>query len=141
MRWLKDQRGSVTVWLMMLPLLLLTIAGITTDLWAALSTRGLITAIADDAAAAGATAVDIGHWRTDGRLRLVPDAAAAAARQAVVRHPDAAMLHDVQVNATDEAVQVQVEGIHDFALLPLVGADHAVVRATARAAPIMSDGS
>ena len=56
---------------LVVPVLLLLLGGVSLDLWAAASVRARLAAVADDAATAGATALDDGALRA-GEVRLDP---------------------------------------------------------------------
>jgi Flp pilus assembly protein TadG len=134
-----DDRGSVTAWLLLVPLLVLLLGGLTLDLWAALTARARVAAVADDAAAAGASAIDEAVLRGTGAVVLDPDAARARALEAAAAHPDAGLLTGVAADATPSQVTVTADATFEFLLLRLVGATTAPVSVTARAAPIVLD--
>lgn len=131
------ERGSVTIWLLVVPILLLVLGGLTLDLWAALSARGRIAAIADEAAVAGAGALDPLAGR-DADLQAValdPDAAVRRALAAVDAHPGSAAVVSRRATASPDLVSVTVEGTFDFLLLRLVGAVTAPISVTGHAVP------
>lgn len=135
-----SERGSVTAWLMVVPLLILLLGGISVDLWTALSARGRIAAVADDAAAAAATAVSAhGSRETAQRVQLDVEEASRRALVAVDTHPDAARVVSRTVHASTDLVSVTVEGELAFMLLRLVGGDVARVVVTGHAAPVVLD--
>ncbi|CAN5461501.1 hypothetical protein BH23ACT9_BH23ACT9_36390 [soil metagenome] len=136
---LRSDGGSVTAWLLVVPLLLLVMGGLSLDLWAALSVRGRVAAIADDAAAAGATAVSVADLRDGGTARVDAGEASARALRAVDTHPDAALVTARTVATGDRLVSVTVDGEVVFTLLRLVGATTAPVRVTGHAAPVVRD--
>jgi Flp pilus assembly protein TadG len=134
------ERGSVTAWLLVLPLLLLLLGGIGLDLWAALAERGRIAAIADDAAAAGATAIDPGSVQAAEQvIALDPALAVERALVAVDTHPGARAVTSRHATASDAIVSVTVEGELAFLLLRLVGADTAPISVTGHASPVVLD--
>jgi Flp pilus assembly protein TadG len=130
-------RGSVTAWMMLVPLLVAVLGGFSLDLWAALGTRGRVAAIADEAAAAGATALDVAGIRAAGEVQIDPAAAHARAAAAVDGHPDAGLLTGREVVATPDRVAVTVTARHEFLLLRLVGATAAAVEVTGHARPVV----
>lgn len=135
----RDERGSVTVWVMVVPLLLALMGGVTLDLWSALSVRARLAAIADDAAAAGATAVTETSLRA-GAPDLDPDMAHDTAVAAVVGHADAARVHALEVLPTTSAVSVTVTGSATLHLLRMVGPAEIELTATGVAAPDVRGG-
>ena len=65
-----SERGSITFWLLGLSLMLIAVGGIGLDLWRALEVRRDLSGMADAAAAAAVSAIDVAHWRATGDLRL-----------------------------------------------------------------------
>jgi Flp pilus assembly protein TadG len=134
---LAAERGSVTVWLLAVPVLLLALCGVTLDLWAALSARSTIAAIADEAAVAGASAVSEADGRSQRQaVELDPASAVQAALTAVDTHPLAGTVTARTANATPSIVSVTVEGEFAFVLLRLVGATTASISVTGHARPV-----
>ena len=84
MRYLTDsnprsgQRGSVTIWGLGLTLIIAAFAGLVIDTWRVFAERQDLSGMADSAAIAGATAIDIDHLNETGEVIL--DAAAAELR-------------------------------------------------------------
>lgn len=70
MRRLREERGSTTLWVLALSLALFVVGGIGFDLWRALSDYRELSGVADAAAAAGASGVDIDHYRATGEVVL-----------------------------------------------------------------------
>src|SRR5262245_66427365 len=94
-----DERGTVTLWLLGVCLLLFALGGISLDLWRGFSTRRSLANTADAAALAGASAVDEDAYRQRGVVELDPARAEARAREHVARQLDRAALRDVVVHA------------------------------------------
>lgn len=130
------ERGTVTAWLLVMPLLVLLVGGMTVDLWAAMSARSRIAAIADDAAVAGATAVSDASARgADQQVTVdVPDAVRRAL-VAVDSHPGAVEVTGRSAAATPDLVSVTVQGRFQFLFLQLVGATAGSISVTGHAAP------
>lgn len=121
----------------MVPVLIAVLGGFSLDLWTAIGTRGRIAAIADQAAAAGATAIAEPVARGDAQaIILDPVMARDRALAAVDGHPDVALVQGRSAAATPELVSVTVEGRHDFLLLRLIGATSTPVVVTGHAAPL-----
>jgi hypothetical protein len=66
------QRGSITVWLLGLAVLLLFVGGLSLDLWRAFGARQLLANAADAAAIAGSTGIDTARFRDTGQIVLDP---------------------------------------------------------------------
>lgn len=133
------ERGSVTVWMMVVPLLIALLGGVTLDLWAAMATRGRVAAVADDAATAAATAVTEASLRT-GAPRLDPSLAQQRGLSAVADHPDTGLVDDVVVVSTDAQVRVTVSGRAPLHLLRMIGPDDLPFTVDAVAAPDVRGG-
>lgn len=124
------------MWLMVVPLLVMLVGGMTVDLWVALSARGRIAAIADEAAIAGATAVSVEAGRAqDQQVALDPIVAQQRALAAVDTHPGVADVTGRSAVASEGLVAVTVTGTFDFLFLRLVGATSAPINVTGWAAP------
>jgi hypothetical protein len=69
------QRGSVTIWGLGLTLIIAAFAGLVIDTWRVFAERQDLSGMADSAAIAGATAIDIDHLNETGEVILDPVAA------------------------------------------------------------------
>lgn len=137
---MKEERGSVTLWILGLCLAILMLGGVALDLWWGVAVRRELAAVADAAAASAATAIDEAAWRSEGRLKIDPGRAWNQVLRLVAAHPSGEALARppaVAVAADGSAVTVAVEGWVEWGLLRLVapGEEGAVVRATAVAEP------
>jgi Flp pilus assembly protein TadG len=132
----RDEGGTVTLWLLGVCMLLLALGGISVDLWRGFSARRSLANTADAAALAGASAIDEDAYRQRGVVQLDPGLAASRARAHVVRQLDAGALRDVDVHADRESITVVVDGRIAFTLLGVLapGGD-LPLKATAIATP------
>jgi len=132
------ERGTITMWMLGLSLLLLAFGGLAIDYWRALAYQRELAAIADSAAVAGASGIDESLYRSTGELALDPGRTV----QLVTRSVDfqGVELTDVEVTLTpgNSAVTVVVRGAVDVGLLGLfIGDDEPLrVSATATAFPL-----
>lgn len=129
------QRGSITLWLLGLALMLLPLGGLALDLGRSFSERRTLAAAADAAALSGAGALDEARYRADGTVMLDPVLAEQRVRRSLDSQLDRGALRDVRVHADEGQVTVELEGVVDLTLLQLVhgGAPFPVrVAATAR---------
>jgi Flp pilus assembly protein TadG len=126
----RSERGSVLVSGLLLTLAVLMILGAAVDLGHAFIVRRDLTAIADDAALAGAQHLDLTAIH-HGRLALDPNEAQAAALSALA--PDHEL--SAQAGATDTLVHVRVSRTFPTVLLRLVGLNELTVSADANATP------
>lgn len=133
------ERGSVTLWLLGLSVMLLGVGALSVELWHAVSHRQALVGVADAAAYAAASGLDEAVARERGQVRLAPARArrlAAAVITAGAR--DRPVLDwDVRVASDGRAVTVTVEGRADSPLLGLLvpGTVSLPVRVTASAEP------
>ena len=126
-------RGSITGYLVVLTIALFALAGLVLDGGAALAAHGRAADVAQQAARAGANALDVGslHGSSPADLAANP-AAAEAAAYAVL---DAAGVQgDVVVDGS--AVTVTAHTSRPTAILSIIGVDEVGGRATATAAPL-----
>lgn len=132
----REDVGTITLWMLGLCLLLFALGGISLDLWRGFSTRRSLTASADAAALAGASAIDEDAYRLVGEIRLDPPRAEARARAHLAHQLDRAAVRAVDVRADRDTVVVVVDGALEFTLLDILDPSGDVrVRATAVASP------
>ena len=130
------ERGTITLWILGLCVLLLPLGGLGLDLGRAFSARRSLSATADAAALAGAGALDIAAYRADGSVRLDPTRAEARARRSVADQLDADAVRAVRVHVETDTITVEVEGDVELTLLRLLrGAEPFTVIASATARP------
>ena len=72
---MSSDRGSITIWMLGLSVLLLLFGGLAIDFWRALALQRELAAVADSAAVAAASGIDEEHYRATGEVIL--DAARA----------------------------------------------------------------
>ncbi|MGH9011608.1 MAG: pilus assembly protein TadG-related protein [Acidimicrobiia bacterium] len=111
------ERGSVTLFVLGLCVMMLFVGGISLDLWRAFSERRALASAADAAAVAGASGIDTDVYRTTGKVRLDPSTSEALAWDNLRRQEDIRSLVDATVDATSTDVTVTATGRVDFTLL------------------------
>lgn len=133
----ESDRGSVTIWVLGLSMLLLVFGGLALDYWRGLALQRELASVADSAAIAAASGIDESIYRATGELVLEPERADALARAAVewqdVEVVDMAV--EVEPSVVDVTLTAQVE-------LGLLGvfvdqSEPLTVRATASATPVL----
>lgn len=67
-----NERGSITLWMVGLVMVVFAMGGIALDLWRGLSAHRLVASTVDAAAVAAGSAIDEDRWRLDGTLALDP---------------------------------------------------------------------
>lgn len=131
-----DARGSVTVWLLGLSLLLMPLGGLALDLSRSFSERRALASAADAAALAGGGALDEARYRRDGTVALDPVLAEQWARGSLAAQLDTAALRSATVRADTDQVTVILQGSVDLTLLRLLeGGAPFTVRVSATARP------
>lgn len=142
---MRGERGSVTIWILALSMVLMVLGGLSIDLWRVLAERRLLAATADAAAVAAVSAIDLSLYRdptviptaVDEPVRLDPVAAEQRALESIRRN-------GVRLSANprigfedgDTRIVVQVENRIEFGLLRLLAGefdDGFTVRAGAEA--------
>ncbi len=69
---MSQDRGSVTIWILGLVMVMIGIGGLVIDLWRVLDEKHAIEVVADAAAAAGAGVIDEARYRQTGDVVLEP---------------------------------------------------------------------
>ena len=111
---LDSERGAVSTFLAVLALALLAAAGLVVDGGRKVNTLREASNVADNAARAGAQAVDVDTLRTDGTVLLLPGAAEQQARDYLAELGHTAS----EIIVTGDAITVTVELTVDPVLLP-----------------------
>lgn len=133
---MRDDRGSVTVWMLGLVLVLLGIGGLVLDLWRVLDAKHRVELLADASAVAGAAMLDEAHYRLDGTVAL--DEGLARERAGVILGA-VPTLDAVVITTSPDAITVRVSERVDLSLLGLLipSEEAIVVRGSARGSPII----
>ena len=120
--------GSITVWTLGMVLIVMMVGALSFGLWSGFSARRELAGAADQAAQAGANALDESFFRSTGLRRLDP-ARAEDLAVASLRAQDLADGVDVVVEANDERVRVELRASVDAGLLGILdGGEPLVVR-------------
>lgn len=130
---LRRDDGNVTVFVAVIVPALIAVAGMVLDLGLAMNTRVHALAVAEEAARAGAGALDPVQLRHGGRPSLDPQRAQAAARSYL-----AGIGESGTVSATADVVTVTVKIRQPAELLRLVGVKSFTIAGTATAVPTTS---
>jgi Flp pilus assembly protein TadG len=131
----RSDRGSVTIWVLGLSMLLLVFGGLALDYWRALALQRELAAVADSAAVAAASGIDEDVYRSTGELVLDPARSTGLARAAVYWQDVELVALDVDVSPG--LVSVAVTGEVELGLLGVLvdQSEPLTVRATAAASP------
>lgn len=115
-----DDRGSVTVWTLGLVLVVMFLGAISFDLWSGFATRRDYAGAADQAAQAGANALDESLFRATGERRLDPSRAEALAKDNLAAQ-DLDGLTATVIDANADQVVVELTATVDVGLLRIFG--------------------
>jgi hypothetical protein len=131
-----DERGTATLWILGLCVIVLFLGGLSLDLWRGIATRRELSAMADSVATAAANGIDEDALRVDGTVRLDRARAEAIAAETLERDGRAGRLRDVEVRVLGDRVEVGLEDELPLSLLGIFAhGDPVTVRASATAAP------
>ena len=133
------QTGSVTIWGLGLTLVIAAFAGLVIDTWRVFAERQDLSGMADSAAIAGATAVDIRHLNDTGEI-VLDETLAEQRALAYLQEQDgwtAEIAFAIATAPDGSAVTVELERDVDFTLLgPLLpGEDPLRISVTSVASP------
>lgn len=134
---MRSDRGSVTIWMLGLSLLLLVFGGLALDFWRGLVLQRELAAVADSAAIAGAAGIDVEQYRETGDVLLDPVRSRELAASSVAFQDAEVSGVSVSIGPGGESVTVVVEGAVELGLLGVFvdQSEPLLVRATATAVP------
>lgn len=132
-------RGSVSLWILGLSILLMLFGGLMIDFWRGLALQRELSAVADSAAIAAASGIDEETYRTDGILVLDLGRVRTLAAESIAFQEVELSGSSVALSADATMVSVEVEGLVKLGLLGVFIPDDRplVVRATASATPAL----
>lgn len=110
------ERGSGPIWFLGLALAVLMIGAVSFELWRAIGVRQELGAVADSAAIAAASAIDMDHYRATGKLVVDPAEAARRGRSVAVASNVGFEGLAVQVG-TDQRVTVTISDHVPYGLI------------------------
>lgn len=136
---MSGDRGSVTLWMVGLVMVVFLVGGIAIDLWRGLTAHRHLASVVDAAAVAAGSGIDEERWRMEGRLVLDPERVGERVAVAVASQPSSATVEMEVVTAADGG-QATVTGrtAIDLTLLALVTEGDLVLSASATASPNLS---
>ena len=119
-------RGSITVWTLGVVLVVLFLGAITFDLWSGFSTRRQYAGAADQAAQAGANALDEATYRSTGERKLDPQLAKSLAEENLAAQALPGVT-DIVIEADADQVTVELTATVDVGLLRIFGGGEPLV--------------
>lgn len=135
---MSDDRGSVTIWMLGLSLLLLLFGGLALDFWRGLALQRELAAVADSAAIAAGSGIDEVLYRSSSAVLLDPQRASTLASASVASQDVDLVDMTVVVSADRSSVTVTVSAAVDLGLLGVFvdESDPLLVKASATARPL-----
>lgn len=139
MRLASEERGSITLWMLGLCLLVMTLGGLAVDLWRGLADRRGLQDLADATAFAAASGIDEAHFRSTGEVRLDPARARQLGRRSLAGQAEADVVRGlrIQVSPDGRSVVVVADGTVPLTLLGLLTDDDLAIRVTSTARPVL----
>jgi len=133
----QSDRGSVTIWMLGLSMLLLVFGGLALDYWRALALQRELAAVADSAAIAAASGIDEEFYRATGEVVLDAARARGLAESAV--EWQGVEVVDLEVDVEPESVSVTLAGEVELGLLGVFidQSEPLTVRGSAAAVPVL----
>lgn len=131
----RSDRGSITIWVLGLSILILLLGGLAVDYWRALALQRELAAVADSAAIAAASGIDEDTYRATGEISLDPTRSRQLATGAVEWQGLEVAGHEVDV--LDGSVTVTLTAVLELGLLGAFvdESEPLTVRASATAVP------
>lgn len=135
----RDERGSVTIWMLGLSLLLLLFGGLALDFWRGLALQRELSAVADSAAIAAGSGIDEEAYRSLGDVRLDPARARGLALASIDAQDVDLVDMAIVVSADGSAVTVTLTAAVELGLLGVLVEDDEPlkVRASATVTPLL----
>ncbi len=133
----RSERGSVTIWMLGLSVLLLLFGGLALDFWRGLALQRELAAVADSAAIAAASGIDEEYYRTTGEVILDANRSRALALTSVAGQ-------DVDLSSVSSTTSADLDSVTVIVIarleLGLLGvfvdeSEPLAVRASATASP------
>jgi Flp pilus assembly protein TadG len=112
----REEKGTITLWVLGLSIALMFLGGLSLDLWRAVAERRQLSSMADSAAAAAANGIDLEALRA-GAVHLDPVRARAIALASLREDPHSADLDAVDIEFTGDRITVTLRDHVRFSLL------------------------
>ena len=135
-RSVRDERGTMTLWVLGLCVAVLFLGGLSLDLWRVIAVRRSLVAMADAGATAGANGLDRGRAAAGSCCASIRCWRAREATDALEEQTGWSAVDAADVDVVGNRVTVTVQAHVDFTLLGIfVHGDPVEVRASASAEP------
>jgi len=131
----RDEQGSMVIYMMSLVMGVMFFAGLSIDMWHAVSAQRSLATSVDAAAAAGANGIDEAAYRADGSVRLDPRRAQDLAADSLSQQGDYNQIDGLDISATPTVVTVRAQRTVGLTLTRLFVRSDLVVKAESSAQP------
>jgi hypothetical protein len=121
---MQRDRGTITTWTLGMTLVVALLGWLSIGLWSVFAERRDLAASADQAAQAGATALDVDQFRASGITVLDPALAEQRALDSLTQQ-DLGPITNINIDATAEQIIVTLETDVELGLLMLLTDDDA----------------
>lgn len=111
------EKGSTTIWMLGLSLLLLLFGGLALDFWRGLALQREMAAVADSAAIAAASGIDEAGYRMTGEVVLDPVRARDLARASIAFQEVTLTSTEIVVSPDGSTVSVSIRAVLELGLL------------------------
>lgn len=136
---MSGERGSITLWMVGLVMVVLAVGGIAVDLWRGLAAHRQLATAVDAAAIAAASGIDENSWRLDGELVLDPGRVEERVAQVMLAQEAAIpMAWEVSTAADGSEATVVASTTVELTLLRLLTEGTLDLTAEATAEPVVS---
>lgn len=130
-----NERGSMVLYMMALVMGVMFFAGLSIDIWRAISAERALGTAVDAAASAGANGIDEAAYRADGTVQLDPARAEALAADNLSLQPDYGEIDGLDITASPTQVTVRAQRTVGLTLTRLFVREDLVVKAESSAQP------
>ena len=136
---MRGERGSITLWMIGLVMVVFAVGGIAVDLWRGLAAHRQLATSVDAAAIAAASGIDENTWRLEGALVLDPIRVEESVAQVMVAQEAAMpMAWEVSTAADGSEATVVASTTVELTLLRLLTEGTLDLTAEATAEPVVS---
>lgn len=135
---MNGERGSITLWMVGMVMVVLAVGGIAIDLWRGVAVHRNVASVVDSAAVAAGSGIDEERWRLDGVLILDSDRVRQQVAAARAAHDDPAIVLEVVTAADGSEAIVTGRTAVDLTLLGLLTDGAIEVSARATVSPVLS---
>lgn len=129
----RGDNGSITLLMIGATLIVMFVGWLAFTLWAGSSERRQLASAADQAAQAGATALDVDAFRRSGSRQLAPGLAEQRALESLTSQGVGDLLTSYQITADTAQITVVLEGEIDIGLLRIFDVDDDPIEVQVRA--------